>query len=102
MSASSDAYCDWDDRYGESVYESALERHQEEIVLNALEAIPALTADERENVRHELWATLDAAWMDLELDVASDYALRDPGEVFWATIDAAVAKGLSYTRTNAA
>ncbi|SKU67136.1 Uncharacterised protein [Mycobacteroides abscessus subsp. abscessus] len=102
MSASSDAYCDWDDQYGDSVYESHLERHQEEIVLNALTAIPALTDTERENVRHELWETIDAAWMDLELDVASDYSLIDPGEAFWATIDAAVAKGLAYTRRVAA
>lgn len=64
---------------------------REEIVLSALESIDTLTDDERENVRHELWLVIDAAELEVE-----------PGEAFWADIDAAVDKGLSYTRTIAA
>lgn len=96
MSYSSDLYCDWDDRHGESEYEDALDAAQEEIVLSTLESIPDLTDDERENVRHAVWAVIDAA--ELEVDVTCACTLVEPGAEFWNAINDAVTKGLSYTR----
>lgn len=61
------------------------EQAKNDIVLDTMETIYDLSTDERENVRHELWAVIDAAPV---LD----------GDEFWDAIDAAVAKGLAFTR----
>lgn len=100
--STSDLYSDWADRHGDSVYESAIEAKTEEIVLNVLESIDTLTDDERENVRHEVWLVLDEAveYAQVYIDTGDDTYVTVDNSVY-DDIDAAVARGLSYTRTAA-